>query len=700
MELSEVPVPAINRGQILIRNRYSLISAGTEGKTVSDARKGYIAKAKSRKKEVKMVLDMVKNQGIQSTYKLVMNKLEAPSPLGYSCAGEVIAVAEDIKDLKPGDLVACGGQGAYHADFVAVYRNLCVKLPEDINLQHAAFTTVASIALQGIRQAEIQLGANCVVIGLGLIGQLTMQLLRASGIKPIGIDIGQAQVDSVKKQNNLIAFNRNQKGLNQLILDATGGYGTDAVIITAGTTSLDPVELAGELCRQKGKVVIVGAVPTGFSRTNYYKKELDLRMSSSYGPGRYDPSYEEKGIDYPIGYVRWTENRNMQTFVNLLAGNHLNIDHLISHVFDLPQAPDAYSMILERSEPFSGILIKYDENDEIIRKVTLGEVTTKPTHPNIGFIGAGNFTQNILLPRLKGLVTFVGVATARGNTSSYVGKKYGFAFCTSDSDEILRDNRINTVFITTRHHLHAPLVIEALKAGKNVFVEKPLALTMEELESIRETYLLLKQKPMIMVGYNRRFAPFSKKIATAFLPNQPRGITMRINAGNLPPNHWVHDSEVGGGRIIGEACHFIDLAIFYASSSVVSISAVELKNPNGLQDSTIINLKFQNGSVASIAYLSNGNKQVMKENIEIYCDGTIAQIDDFAKYQFFGKQANKSKISQDKGHEQELVEFCKAISEGKPSPISFEELYHSSLVTFKAIEAMQRGQTLAINHSF
>jgi predicted dehydrogenase/threonine dehydrogenase-like Zn-dependent dehydrogenase len=700
MEILEVPCPALNKGQVLVRNHYSLISAGTEGKTVSDARKGYIEKARSRQKEVKMVLEMVKSQGIKATYDLVMNKLEAPSPLGYSCAGEVIAVADDITDLKPGDFVACGGQGAYHADIVAVYRNLCVKIPKGIDLKHAAFTTVASIALQGIRQADLQTGGNCVVIGLGLIGQLTCQLLNASGIKSIGIDIDEVQVKAAITSGADHAWPRNQEGLEQLVLGATNGYGADAVIITAGTSSLDPVELAGTLCRRKGKVVIVGAVPTGFTRVNYYKKELDLRMSSSYGPGRYDPYYEEKGIDYPVGYVRWTENRNMQAFVDLLAAGKLNIDRLISHIYSLDNAPEAYNMILEKKESYAGVLIQYDSNEALTSTLKINESSGAPEFPSVGFLGAGNFAQNILLPGLKGMVNFEGIATAHGNTSLYVGKKYGFGYCTSDSSKIIGDEHINTIFIATRHNLHADLVFASLKAGKNVFVEKPLTLKMEELEKIRQTYISLEKKPLLMVGYNRRYAPFTSRIKNLLNNEQPKGINIRVNAGAVPSDHWVHDPETGGGRIVGEGCHFIDLAIYLAGSPVVSVSASKVKSRQNLMDSFIATLRFSNGSAASVSYLSNGNKDVPKELVEVFCDGTVSRIDDFRKLEFSGKRSFRSKSSQDKGHKNELKAFTEAISKGLPSPIPFEHLYHTSLVTFKIIESIQTGRTIEINHIF
>ncbi|MBD3377133.1 zinc-binding dehydrogenase, partial [candidate division KSB1 bacterium] len=360
MEITEVPFPGLNPGEVLVRTHYSVISAGTEGKTVSDARKGYIAKARSRQKEVKQVIQMARTSGLKETYNLVMNKLEAASPLGYSCSGEVIAMGEGVTRLKSGDRVACGGSSAVHADVVSVPVNLCVPVPESVSLRHAAFSTVAAIALQGIRQADVRLGESCVIIGMGLLGQLTAHMLQAAGVQAIGVDVDTRQVERARASGVTHVFGRQQDGLVQEIQSLTHGHGADAIIITAGTSSLDPVEFSGEIARKKAKVVIVGAVPTGFSRANYYKKELDLRMSCSYGPGRYDPRYEEQGIDYPVGYVRWTENRNMQAFIDLLVERRIPMDSLISHEFDLAEAPSAYDMILSRKEPFAGILIRYD----------------------------------------------------------------------------------------------------------------------------------------------------------------------------------------------------------------------------------------------------------------------------------------------------------------------------------------------------
>jgi predicted dehydrogenase/threonine dehydrogenase-like Zn-dependent dehydrogenase len=698
MEILEVPFPALNKGYIMIRNHFSVISAGTEGKTVTDARKGYVAKAQSRQKEVKQVIEMVKTNGLLPTYKLVMNKLEAPAALGYSTAGEVIAVGDEVTSFQVGDWVACGGNTASHADVIAVPVNLAVKVPKNVDLKHAAFSTIASIAIQGIRQAELKLGENCLIIGMGIIGQLTYKILEASGMNPIGVDISEAQVKQSKDAGIKNVYNRNQEGIDEIIMNFTKGYGADAIIITAGTSSLDPVEFAGEMARKKAKVVIVGAVPTGFSRMHYYKKELDLRMSSSYGPGRSDMSYEEKGIDYPIGYVRWTENRNMQSYIDLLSTNRLNIESLISHTFSLEEAPTAYDLILSRQESFAGIVIQYDENREMIKTVELKNKTYLPEDVNVGFIGAGTFAQGSLLPNMKGFCNFVGVATGRGNTAKYVGDKYGFNYCAASGDEIIEDKNINTIFITTRHNLHAENVLKAIEKNKHVFVEKPLAMNEEELSEIKSSYEQANNNSNskhIMVGFNRRFAPSVQELKKLFVPEQSKSITIRVNSGIMPVDHWVNDPEIGGGRIIGEACHFIDLAMFLADSPIVSVSADHMQDANNLNNTVIINLKMENGSVASINYFANGNKAVPKEYIEVFCGGTIAQIDDFKTLKIFGNKSKKIKYKgQDKGHAKGVQAFLQSIKDGKSCPIPFNQSYLSMLATFKVLQSLSTNRKM------
>lgn len=646
------------------------------------------------------VIDMIKTKGLLPTYKLVMNKLEAPSPLGYSCAGQVIAVGEGVTRFKAGDLVACGGSGAYHADVVCVPVNLAVKVSEHIDMRQAAFATIAAIAVQGIRRADLQMGANCLIIGMGLIGQLSYLILKASGMHPLGVDVSQSQLDLCRATDIENVYTRDQEGLEEIIQAHSNGYGVDAVIITAGTASLDPVEFAGKAARHKAKVVVVGAVPTGFSRVNYYKKELDLRMSTSYGPGRYDPDYEEKGRDYPIGYVRWTENRNMQSFVDLLGTGRLDISGLITHTFDLDQAPDAYDMILSRKEAFSGILIKYAEQADLKRSIMLKKVSHSIQEVNVGFVGAGTFAQGSLLPNMKGLCNFVGLATARGNSSRYVADKYGFGYCTDAADDLFNDQTVNTILVVTRHHLHAQNVLNSIAHGKHAFVEKPLCLRMEELEEIRAAYEKMAEKGAnkhLMVGFNRRFAPPVQKIMAMFSKDQPKSIVMRINSGVMPKEHWVNDPEIGGGRIVGEACHFIDLAMFLAGSPIVSVSADSLEDVHDLNNTVVVNLKMANGSVASISYFSNGNKTAPKEFIEVFCAGTIAQINDFQDLVVFGQTKKKTRYKQDKGHLACVQAFLKAVKDGSPCPISFKESYLSMLATFRVNQSIVENRKMDVD---
>ena len=490
-----------------------------------------------------------------------------------------------------------------------------------------------------------------------------------------------------------MSLNRSRADLENVINHTTKGFGTDAVIITAGTGSTDPIDLAGRLSRQKGKVVIVGSVPTGFNREHYYKKELDLRMSCSYGPGRYDPNYEEKGIDYPIGYIRWTENRNMQTYLDLLSNGQLKIGRLISHIFNLHDAPEAYNMILSKSERFTGILIRYDFQQEITSTVILDHKQYSKSEPNIGFIGAGSFAQNLLLPNIKDKANFIGVATSNGNSAKYIADKYGFSYASGNADELIADSNINTMFITTRHNLHAEFILKCLKSDKNIFVEKPLCMTKDELETIKKEYDNKNVK--LLVGFNRRFAPQVISLIKELSNNTPKSINYRINAGTLPLTHWAQDPEIGGGRIIGEVCHFIDLCMHIAGGRIISVSANSMTDAVLLNDTLTVNLSFSNGSVASVCYFSNGNKNLPKEYLEVYCAGQVAIIDDFKKITFYGGKIKSSRLSnQDKGHKSEIIEFLQAIKNGTDSPISFEEIYQSTFATFAVIDSLKEGKTI------
>jgi predicted dehydrogenase/threonine dehydrogenase-like Zn-dependent dehydrogenase len=734
MQILEVPIPNLKAGMILVQNYYSLISAGTEGGTVKAARKGYIGKAMERPQQVKQVIEKLMAEGPTETYRAVMKKLDAYSPLGYSCVGEVIGIASDVNSFAIGDLVACGGDSAVHAEMVAVPKNLCVEIlqgsrfkvqgSKDINeyLKMAAYNTLGAIAMQGIRQADLRLGETCAVIGLGLLGQLTATLLTASGVEVIGIDIDQNAIDFSIQHGFHNAFNRGDAGIENKISELTHGIGCDGVIITAASESLDPINFAGAISRKRGIIVIVGAVPTGFNRDPYfYKKELTVRMSCSYGPGRYDPEYEEKGHDYPVGHVRWTEKRNMQAFQDLLVSGKMDISHLTTHVFKLEDAPKAYDMILQKSEPYVGILIEYDREKELRQFKVQGSrfkvaatqpITHHPSPVSIAFIGAGSYAQSYLLPNIpkSSDIGLKGVMTSSPTSSRSVMDRFGFEFCTSREADIFSNDKVNTVFIATRHNSHADYVIKALKAGKHVFVEKPLCMTEDELETIGKLYqssiinhqspLLPWQTPhpspsLLMVGFNRRFAPHVQKLKQLFSHNIPKAINYRINAGFIPHDHWTQDKEIGGGRIIGEVCHFVDFAMFIAGALPESISANAMEDSMGLLDTLITGIRFKNGSIATVSYFANGSKGLRKEYLEVFSSGMTAIIDDFKELHIYGKKHKSEKLmGQNKGQKEEVHQFLTAIQEDKPAPISFEDIYWSTKMSFDIIKSVQTRQMI------
>ena len=721
MQVLEVSLPVLQKGHILVRNHYSLISAGTEGSTVKAARKSLIGKAKERPQQVKQVIDTLKTQGPVQTYRAVMKKLDAYSPLGYSCCGEVLDVGSDVAGFHVGDFVACGGLSASHAEVICVPVNLCVKLSPDADLKQSAYNTLGAIAMQGVRQADLRLGEVCAVIGLGLLGQLTCLLLRASGVKVLGIDVDPAMVDIAQKHCADVALQRDDNGSVDRIINYTDGIGCDGVIITAASSSLDPINFAGSIARQKGTIVVVGNVPTGFDREpHYYKKELNVKMSCSYGPGRYDPTYEEKGIDYPPGYVRWTENRNMQAFQELIASRKIDVNYLTTHTFNLEDAPAAYDMVMAKSEPFIGILIEYDVERDISRtetKIILPSTARGGAMPSvkIGFIGAGSYAQGNLLPNIpKDTVSLKGVMTASSGSSRSVAERYGFEFCTGDESDILANADINTVFIATRHDSHADYVMKALQAGKHVFVEKPLCLTKDELDEIVEwlnsynkiegtnkkiTYTNNQStiRPLLMVGYNRRFSPFATMMKEQ-LGDGPMAMTYRINAGAIPADSWIQDSDIGGGRIIGEVCHFVDFLTFMNGSLPVSVHAAVMSSSHNLNDTVNISLSYQNGSIGTISYFANGDRAVPKERIEIYAHGCTAVLNDFKSLTIYanGKKKEKKLLSQDKGQKNEVQAFIAAVLNGTGDVVPFEEMYSTTLVTFKILESLRTGQSIKI----
>ena len=721
VKIVEVPLPFIGNGQLLVRNHYSLISAGTEGSTVKTARKGYIGKARERPEQVRQVLQTLKTQGPVQTYRAVMKKLDSYSSLGYSCAGQVTGMAADVKGFAIGDWVACGGLTASHAEFVSVPMNLCVKLESDADLKSAAYNTLGAIAMQGVRQADLRLGETCAVIGLGLLGQLTGLLLKAAGVRVVGVDVNASMVEMAAGRCADLAIIRTEIGIERRINNFTDGLGCDSVIITAATNDLDPINFAGSICRKRGTIVIVGAVPTGFDREpHFYKKELQVRMSCSYGPGRYDPIYEDKGMDYPPAYVRWTEKRNMQAFQSLLYHKNINVDYLTTHTFKLENAPRAYDMMMEKSERFVGILIEYDAPQKTnllkSRFQLSSAITRSPAQVNIGFIGAGSYAQGNLLPNIpkNQSVSLKGVLTATGTTALSVAERFGFEFSASDAHELLEHPDINTVFIATRHNSHVAYAIKALEMRKNVFVEKPLCLNEQELNDINErikafdvssfseknnnNQTATSAAPILMVGFNRRFAPLTQIIKSAF-PQGPLAMTYRINAGMIPKDSWIQDPEIGGGRIIGEVCHFVDYLTFLNGSLPISVSAAAMKDSQNLDDVVNVSLVFENGSIGTISYLSNGDKTLPKERIEVFGFGATAILEDFKSVTIYsnGRKKQKKLFNQDKGQKAQVESFVNAIANGSAPPIPPEEIFTATLATFKIIESIRTGECIKLS---
>lgn len=692
MSIQELPIPQLTSGMVLVKNHYSLISAGTEGSTVKAARKSLIGKAKERPQQVKQVLEVFRKQGIVQTYRAVMKKLDAHSPLGYSCAGEVIAVTGDVTEFKVGDKVACAGAGyANHAEVVNVPVNLCVKLNADADLSLACYNTLRAIALQGVRQADMRLGETCAVIGLGLIGQLVCLELQASGVNVVGIDISGSAVETAREHCTDLALPRNTPNIEEQINDYTNELGVDCVIIAATTQSIDPINFAGAICKKKGRVVVLGAVPTGFDRDPYYyKKELDVRMSCSYGPGRYDLNYEEKGLDYPAAYVRWTEKRNMEAFQTLVHTGKIDLAYLTTHRFKFEEAPKAHDIVVKHTEPFLGIVLEYDYKKEH-KRTSISILNAMPVQKiNIGFIGAGSYAQGSLLPNLPSVnqAGRISVMTNSGTTSKRVAEKFHFANCTSNEMDILGNRDINTLFIATRHDTHAHYVIEGLKAGKNVYVEKPLCLTLEELIEIEG---LCKEKNCgVMIGFNRRFSPFARLLKKE-LGSGKMSMLYRINAGYIPADTWGQDMKIGGGRIIGEVCHFIDLMTFMCGSLPRKVSASALPDAQGLNDTVNIIIDFENGSTGVVAYYANGSKALAKEYFEVYSAGTTGIIYDFKKCEIYGKRVRKETLSsQDKGQKEMLDSFFQSLKEGN-LPINMSEIFSVTKATFAALKSIQES---------
>jgi len=701
--IEEVPVPICREGYILVKTSYSLISAGTERGTVEMGKASLVSKAKKRPDLAKQVIDNVRREGFQATINKVTSRLDTWKALGYSCSG--IVIESKTPEFKVGDRVACAGQDiASHAEYVSVPRLLAVHVPENVSLEDAAFTTVGSIAMQGVRQANLRIGENVVVIGLGLLGLLTTQIVKAAGCSVAGIDITDKNFKLAKQLGtDFVLKSDNVNG--QEIINFCDGISADAVIITAATKSDDPVKMALDLCRKKGRVVVVGAVGMNIPRNPFYEKEIDFSISCSYGPGRYDPKYEQQGNDYPVAYVRWTEQRNMQSFLKLLAQKKVDVERLITHKFEITEAESAYNLVTRKNKELHlGILFKYINEVPIVRVVDnkSGEVQSLDSKVKLGVIGAGNFAKAHLLPHFTNNkdVELIAVADLDGANAKAVVSKYGFQKAISDGKFLLDDEYINTVVIATRHNTHAAFVEKALMAGKNVYVEKPLALNKTELENIDNYFKSSEVSPLLQVGFNRRSAPMSIAVKNYFKERTyPLSINIRVNAGYLPPDHWLNDENIGGGRLKGEACHFIDLAQYFIDSRPLQVFAISTSN-NELVSSIenfIITITYADGSVVSIQYYSSGSTHLSKELIEVYGGGKTAVINDFTSLYFYNDKKRKMRVIGGKGHKQEIDIFIKSCI-GKSSPVfKFKELVWVSKVTLAAYDSILSNSVIEID---
>src|SRR5215207_5359360 len=678
--VEDVPVPSPSEGQALVKIEASLVSAGTERMVVEFAEKSLVGKARSRPDLVKQVLDKGRREGWANTAQAAFNRLDQPMALGYSSAGTIIALGKNMSGFKVGQRVACAGGGyATHAEYNVVPRNLLTLLPKQVDFESAAFTTLGAIALHGFRLGEPQIGENVAIIGMGLLGLLAAQIATAAGCHVLGIDVDPARI-TLASSLGLNAVRRTDAADASATFTANRGF--DVILICADTPSNDPVELAGVIARDRARVVATGAVGLTCPRKVYYEKELSFINSRSYGPGRYDLDYEEHGNDYPLGYVRWTEGRNFEAVVGLMAKGQLQVKPLITHRFDIREATQAYEVITgKRKEKFLGVLLTYPravENLESSKVVRFNNPSHKPAACKLSVLGAGLFANSVLLPSIKkaGDIELVGICSSGGLHAQHSGKKFGFQYATSNDDEILNDPNINTVAILTRHDTHAELVVRAMKAGKHVFVEKPLAINDAQLSTITKQ-LKASSGSLLTVGFNRRFAPLAQQLQSLLSSlQQPMHVHYRVNAGALPLNHWTQDPNTGGGRIIGEGCHFVDFITFLVGAAPISVTAQAL--PDGgkyREDNISMTFTFPDGSIGIVDYLANGDKSFAKERVEVFCGGQIAVLEDFVSLQTV-KDGKKKEIkgAQNKGWVEEWKVFAKTIREGGEPPIPYVQL--------------------------
>ncbi len=710
--LEDVPVPACKGGGILVQNLASLISVGTEKLMIEMGQKSLLGKARARPDLVRQALAKAKKEGFFSVYKEAMNRLDEPIPLGYSAAGIVQEVGHGVQGYKPGDRVAVAGAGyASHAEVVWVPENLCVPLPEGVNFEAGAFVMLGGIALHGVREAALTLGEKAVVLGLGLLGLLSVQFLKALGCRVVGLDLDRQKCELARELGADLALVPGQDDVEEAVANFTRGFGADAVIITAASKGNEPILLAEAIARERARIVMVGVAELSLTRKTFWEKELQFSVSKASGPGSIAPLYEAKGFDYPIAYVRWTERRNLEAFLDLIAQGSVRVQGLITHRFPIQEALRAYELILENREPYIGVMLSYPQGKSAAaqetsprRKVWLKTApASSEAAPSqgLGLIGGGMFTKNILLPALTKIsgVSRRGVATTTGVSTRHIANKFGFNYATTDYQEILADATIDRVMITTRHNLHGRLVAEALAAGKDVFVEKPLCLTEDELAAIETNY---DGSRFLMVGFNRRFAPLAQEVKS-FLQGRVTPLVMiyRVNAGYVPSESWVHDPDVGGGRIHGEVCHFLDFLLYMADSDPAQVCATAISGNLGKyrpDDNLSITLTCTDGSVGTIIYTAKGSKSFSRERFEVFCEDSVGIIEDFRRGQLIqgGRTRQIKKLSMDMGYQAEMETFLRKA----PPPAHYHQWFNSYLastrLTLRAVEALRTGETVKL----
>ena len=683
-EVAEVPIPKVSNGSLLIKTSNTLVSAGTERMLVEFGKAGWIERARKQPDKVKMVLQKIQTDGLKPTIEKVFDHLDKPLPLGYCNVGRIAEIGCSVIGFSIGDRVVSNGK---HAEVVDVPLNLCAKVPEKVSDEEASFTVLGAVALQGIRLVKPTLGESVVVTGLGLVGLITVQLLRANGCRVLGLDYDKEKLELAKSFGAEVV-DLNKEDPLTIAKNFSRERGVDAVIITASTTSDEPIHQAALMCRKRARIVLVGVAGLKLSRDDFYKKELTFQVSSSYGPGRHDPNYEEKGQDYPVGFVRWTEQRNFEAVLDMMVSGSLNVKKLISHRFDILEAEKAYEIVggLEKS---LGILITYpgikiDKNSRNVslqskeeKKIIINK-TNKKTR--VSFLGSGNYATSVLIPAFKyAKAELVTIASSTGVSGTYAGQKYGFFETTTESEKLFDHNNNDAIVIVTKHNSHANFVLKALEIKKNIFVEKPLCLNLEELNKIEAAH---SSSSILMVGFNRRFAPQVKKIKNLLINiNNPISMIMTVNAGKIPKDHWTQDLEIGGGRIIGEVCHFIDLLRFIVGKT---ITKYEIQYMDSLtKDTANIQLGFADGSIGNIHYYANGSKSFPKERLEVFAEGKVLQLDNFQKLKGFGWPGFKKMNlwTQDKGQKACVKAFVDSISNDKESPIPIEEIFEISRIS-------------------